>query len=901
MKRIAAIVLLFGLLFPTLLRSQGETSNWYFGNGAGITFNTDGSIAPQTNGKLDTFEGCATISDSFGELLFYTDGITVYNQDHIVMSNGDDLFGDSSGTQSAIIVPKPGSEDIYFVFTVDASISAEDPDNGLNYSIIDMSLNNGKGEITRKNVSLLKDCSEKVTAVVRDCFDESLWLLTFASENGNSANFNTFHAFEINQTGVVKKSIKSTFVDLNIEDPRGYLKISPNGEKLANANMKDGLFVYDFNATTGIVSNQQKVFISGNYTAPYGIEFAPNSQYLYVHASNDIFERTGNISSLLQYDITVPEISETLETLDTQNIYRGALQLGPDGKIYRTNAISYFQGTPYLSVINHPNKKGKDSNYQHKAIELNGKNSTQGLPQFIQSFFDKVNLLKNQDGATGSSLEICAGEDFTLETDVIAEGIYEWEKDGIILPNNGNILKVASTIDNDSGRYRVTITTSNPEDCPVIGEALIRVIPLPSNQIFELVQCDFDSNSTDGITLINLEQITNEFPFDFTFYANSQDLANDISISNPKIYRNTQAFSQTVFYKAVNLLGCDDSGEFTILVNASTIALNPDNTFTSCEGTFEDDVLKGTFDLDAIRRNQYPNLDVAFYAELADVALEENPIEGILNSSNTTLYVRIESANQCLGVEMISLEVQPIPTLSLETEFQVCTDGEPLIIDAPLGFNSYHWYKTDEQTIFEMGNTQQVSISNVGTYSLEVGIEHQNGNQTTSCTTITDFVVTPSNRAIFEEITITDFSEQNSIGVLVSGDGDYEYSLDGIAFQEDTLFENISPGFYTVYARDKKGCGISEEETAVVGFPKFFTPNGDGANDTWQLIGTNSDLNQGNITIYDRYGKLLKQVAVAAQGWDGTINGTPLPASDYWFRVSVEGRKQFNGHFALKR
>ncbi len=172
MKRIAAIVLLFGLLFPTLLRSQGETSNWYFGNGAGITFNTDGSIAPQTNGKLDTFEGCATISDSFGELLFYTDGITVYNQDHIVMSNGDDLFGDSSGTQSAIIVPKPGSEDIYFVFTVDASISAEDPDNGLNYSIIDMSLNNGKGEITRKNVSLLKDCSEKVTAVVRDCFDE---------------------------------------------------------------------------------------------------------------------------------------------------------------------------------------------------------------------------------------------------------------------------------------------------------------------------------------------------------------------------------------------------------------------------------------------------------------------------------------------------------------------------------------------------------------------------------------------------------------------------------------------------------------------------------------------------------------------------------------------------------
>ncbi|VAW11443.1 hypothetical protein MNBD_BACTEROID03-1338 [hydrothermal vent metagenome] len=141
----------FLFAWPRLIHAvRGETSNWCFGNGAGTTFNDDGTVSANTNGRLNTFEGCTTISDPAGDLLFYTDGITVYNQDHVVMENGNGLFGDSSSTQSAIIIPKPDDPDIYYIFMGDTSIAENDVDRGLNYSEVDISLNGGNGAIVQR-------------------------------------------------------------------------------------------------------------------------------------------------------------------------------------------------------------------------------------------------------------------------------------------------------------------------------------------------------------------------------------------------------------------------------------------------------------------------------------------------------------------------------------------------------------------------------------------------------------------------------------------------------------------------------------------------------------------------------------------------------------------------------
>ncbi len=901
MMRVASIVLLLGLFTPALFFGQGETSNWYFGNGAGITFNTDGSVTPVTNGKLDTFEGCATISDSFGDLLFYTDGIIVYDQDHSVMQNGGNLLGDPSSTQSALIVPKPGDPDIFYIFTVDTSAFENDPDRGLNYSIVDISLNNGKGAVTQKNIPLLNDCSEKIAAVIKDCSNQSIWLLTFASVGGTSNTFDTFHAFEINETGVVRPAVKTTFDDLRIDDPRGYLKISPDGKKLASANMKGGLYVYDFDAVTGKLANQEHVFISGSNKAPYGVEFSPNSEFLYIHVSNDIFADSGHQSSLLQYDMQALDISESQEIIDTRSIYRGALQLGDNGKIYRTSAKSYFEGAPFLSVIHNPNQKGDAANYEHNAISLNGKNATQGLPPFIQSFFNKITLIKNADGTTSGSLSICAGEPARLEVEEIPGATYTWEKDGQPLANTGNILQIPATTDADSGKYRLTIQTGNPIDCPVIGEALIEVAPLPETNAIALEQCDIDANNSDGFTVFDLGQANNGKALDFVFYETLQDRELENHIANPEAYTNTQAFSQTLFYSVTNALGCSDTGEITLLVNSTTVDVSTLSPIMICDDSQVDAALIGTIDLDDLLQKEFADQEASFYSSLSDATLEDNALEGNFRTSDTTIYVRIEDDNQCRTVQSIAIVVNPLPELFLEDTYQVCSDGEALVIDAPFGFDSYTWFNLDNGQHSEIGTSQQIRISNGGNYSLEVGVVYENMGTSVRCTTTTEFVVRQSNRATFTAINIEDFSDNNTIMALVSGDGAYEFSLDGDSYQDEPLFENLEPGFYTVFAQDKNGCGISEKEIAVVGFPKFFTPNGDGSNDTWQLIGAGKDMVAGSISIHDRYGRLLKQLDAKGMGWDGNFTGQLLPASDYWFKITLINGREFKGHFALKR
>ena len=120
--------------------------------------------------------------------------------------------------------------------------------------------------------------------------------------------------------------------------------------------------------------------------------------------------------------------------------------------------------------------------------------------------------------------------------------------------------------------------------------------------------------------------------------------------------------------------------------------------------------------------------------------------------------------------------------------------------------------------------------------------------------------------------------------------------------QDSNVFEDISPGLYTVYVRDKNDCGITDELVSVIGFPKFFTPNNDGTNDFWQVRGINNQFQANSlIFIFDRYGKLLTKLNPLSSGWDGTYNGANMPASDYWFKVELEDGRTFTSHFSLKR
>ncbi len=904
MNKTITFLLWLGIIFPVFIFGQGETSNWYFGNGAGIVFNNDGSVSPITDGKLETFEGCATISDSSGNLLFYTDGITVYDWTHSVMENGRGLYGDPSSTQSALIVPAPSSPDIFYIFTVDTSTFENDPDNGLNYSVVDISRNNGNGAVVEKNINLLKDCSEKITAVIKECSDQSIWLMTLASENGTTGFFNTYHAFEVNANGVVTNPIRTTFSDLQIEDPRGYLKFSSDGTKMASAHMRFGLYLYDFDAETGKLSNQNRVSLPAPDNNPYGIEFSPNGKYLYVHASNDVQAALGHTSSLFQLDMEAGDISDSRVVLDKRGVYRGALQLGSNGTIYRTLSESYFRGSSFLGVIHNPNGGGLGAEYIHNAIALNGKIGTQGLPPFIQSFFNKIELIQNEDGTTSSSLDLCEGEPFLLEAENIPGAIYTWKKDGVVFQNPGvNSFQIDTANETHSGKYSLEILLPDPKECPILGESLINVHPLPPNDPLTLVQCDVDiGSSPDGVTTINLGQVEPNSEYTYTFFETIQDRDTENPIPDPERFVNTQAFNQTLYYKVTNALGCASFGELQLRIQSVDLDESAQMTYYACDDDPGDQILKGTFDLENFGRSNYPQNEVVFYRNLEDVTLEQDPLPNIHITEPTVIFARLENLNQCEDILEIQLQVNPSPNFSLPPVHLLCTDNPNLSITGPDGFDTYTWFKEEGDFQEVVSDNQQIDILEIGNYVLEVGYVYEVDGETQICTNQKGFAVLPSNKAVIEDILIEDISENNTVQIMVSGDGDYEFSMDEAPFQDEAFFEDVAPGFRTISIRDKNGCGRIEELVSVIGYPKFFTPNGDGINDIWQIIGVDNRFQTNTlVTIFNRYGKKVAQIVPNDSGWNGTYNAEALPASDYWFSAILEDGREFKGHFALKR
>jgi hypothetical protein len=366
---------LFWLLMVAVhvAHAQNQANNWYFGNHAGITFNFGSPPVALTGSAMNTDEGCSTISDGNGNLLFYTDGTTVWNRNHTEMFNGTGLFGSFSSTQSSVAVPKPGSNRFFYLFTVPAY-----PQNagGLCYSLVDMQLDGGLGGIVvgEKNIMLQLDVTEKLTAV-KHANNTDIWVMTHERNN------NIFDAFLITSSGlnpIAVKSISGSNHGSGMSN-MGYMKASPNGVHIACALHSPANFVelFDFNSSTGVVSNPIKF---NNYPDPYGLEFSPNSQLMY-------FGTLSGGGYLYQADLSSGNstiILASLVQVANLGLALAALQIGPDGKLYVINTYE-----PYLHQIHNPNSVGS-VNYTVNAISLSGNYANLGLPTFIQSYFNPV-------------------------------------------------------------------------------------------------------------------------------------------------------------------------------------------------------------------------------------------------------------------------------------------------------------------------------------------------------------------------------------------------------------------------------------------------------------------------------------------------------------------------------
>lgn len=447
------------------------------------------------------------------------------------------------------------------------------------------------------------------------------------------------------------------------------------------------------------------------------------------------------------------------------------------------------------------------------------------------------------------------------------------------------------------------IKVTNSEGCFKIKEITLIVNPLPQVVNTSLVQCDPGFNP-DGVTLFNLneavaELTNNDANFNVTFFYNGNSInSNYTNVSNP----------QQIDVFITNLsTGCSSFSTVDLSVNV----VNPTVTIPPIcdEETSEDGF--GSFDLDNADLVLTPTQTVRYYESLNDALLEQNQITNVNDYTNltpydATIYFRIEEQNSCNGIGTLALKVNRLPNLlkTIEKDYYVCENlpVKFISIDArllegnPSNF-TYEWFK-DNVAINE--TTYSIQVNKPGVYSVIV-------TNTDGCSKTREIPVLNSSNAIIDDIIIEDVTtKSNSITVVLNpaSIGNFVYTLDyedGI-YQTSNFFDNVLPGFHTIYIKDLNGCGTVQRQIAIIGAPKYFTPNGDGYNDTWKIAGISQYFSPSTVTyVYDRFGKFLHQIFALDNGWDGTFNGTPLPADDYWYVINLEDGRTVKGHFSLKR
>jgi gliding motility-associated-like protein len=796
--------------------SQGEANHWYFGNNTGIDFDSGNPTTVQT-GQLNTIEGCTSISSAAGALLFYTNGHTVWNKNHQVMANGTGLYGDLSSSQAAVVVKKPESNSIYYIITTNPF----DDSGGLRYSEVDMSQGNGMGTVTNKNVLLYQNTTEKI-AIVNSANGEDVWAVTHVYGSDE------FRAFLITENGISASSVSSnTGLVVSSDDDHanaiGYMKISPDGKKLAICHTyltKAELF--DFDPSTGIVSNP--VVISNEGLHVYGAEFATNSDVLYISSVDEM--------KLFQYDLTSDDIQGSRIMLGQLPATLGALQLGPNGKIYVAMAE-----TNQLSVIANPDTVG-NCNLQINSIYLDGM-CMLGLPSFNASFFDDTIKIQNTCAASPSTFTVSTGQNIQSVT---------WDFGDNTTSTELNPSHIYAT----GGEYIVTATVSN-SNCNIIKSKKFTIAPAPeAHEIADQALC-IASGEVYHLTQNNAAILNGQSTSDFSI-AYYISLADAQTNSNAVVDYTLQPGTVTFYASVTNIItGCSAITNFSVSASLMPGAVIPGD-YTICE----DYPYDGSESFDLTLKNveilggQDSNVfHVQYFHSQNDAEANLNPISSPYTNTlaEETLYARVSNVDEvCYLIVPLQLRVIQNPKATPISDYVICDNGP---YD---GFADFD---------LETKNTEAL------------------GSLPASGYVVTYY---------------TQLSDAENNVAAISG----LYTNTVLWQTVYARVESIHGGcaVITPFHLDVKECEQAPPAAVQFGYPKFFSPNGDNINDSWQIVCSNPS--EIIITIFDRNGKMIKRMSGSEPGWDGTLNGHDMPPSDYWFIVTAKA-KEYKGHFSLLR
>ena len=726
MKKLLFLFIIF--LASLDITAQGEASNWYFGNGAGLIFDVNtGTVTTDASAinTIDTNEGCSSISDPNGNLLFYTDGRSVWNAAHQVMPNGNyntglGLLGDPSSTSSAVIIPKPGNADQYYIFTVDEPHhnnswafpnqgptdingntltqyddnggnggfipTADDGfNNGFNYSLVDLTLNGGLGDVvdSEKNVHLVTynpndseqesyKCSEKITAV-EHADGQSYWVIT--------QFINIFYAFRVDSSGVNPNPVTS---QLSPAIPTsgyrrnaiGYIKSSPNGSKLAVCHNQNGnvegsaqnnsgsFWLYDFDNASGTVSNGQGLLLS---TVAYGTDFSADSKKLYVSNNNRI----------IQFDLEAPNIAASQTIVHQQVNFLAAVQLGPDGRIYICNT----QSTNSLDIINSPNELGVACDYITNGISLSpGTNARLGLPPFIQSFLIARIEAEN----------VCLGDStlFTVDSSETYNSIL-WDFGDTNTSTESNPMHVYSA----PGTYSVTATLTTDTEIKTFNTSVtIYEVPI-AYQANNIDVCDDNNDgifSLDLSTLVDTEILGSQdaTTFNISYFESLDDANNDLNeVTIPYLNSNNP---QEIFARIENTdhNECYDTTSFFITVYNTPIA-NSVEDLEVCDNNIDGNDSNGQITTNLLDINvlvlgnqNATDYAITYHSSQSDA---DNGLNNLTSSyynltpNQEEVFIRIENVlyTDCFDTTSFNIIVNPVPEAFDVSLFQCDEDGIP--------------------------------------------------------------------------------------------------------------------------------------------------------------------------------------------------------------------------------
>jgi gliding motility-associated-like protein len=681
LKKTGILICFLFLIFE--LSAQKEANIWYFGNRAGLDFNYN-PPKQLLNSSMGTRGGCSSISDSNGNLLFYTNGTAVWNKKHDTMRNGFDLFGSSNTCQPALIVQQYGKS-LYYVFTCDSLTNSNRTNRGVCYSIVDMSLNNGNGAVVFKNKLLFNYSCGKISAVFHKN-NRDVWIAIIKRAS------DSIYTYKLSDTGLsspfIQRNIGVIVGAGNINFPVGQMKFSNNGKYLAYTNTTDTNYVdintvhiMDFNNETGLLSNSKTILDFPNQEGVYGIEFAPNNQILYIGGRSIIFQipigsiKDSSVVSKISYNI--------MSGVYWQWDRIGDLQIAPDGKIYIARNLDSF-----LSVIQFPDSFGAKCAYKIKGVFLQKKMSFFGLPAFVQSSIYYPVCLKADTTCLFDSVL------FKIENTKIDS--VEWDfGDGY---KTKGLTKWAKHLYNDSGNYQVQAKLFRPNltDTVISTSVFIAFIKHPK----------FTSDTTlcIGQNLLLKTLDMSIFSYAWNTGSNSPSLlinsAGFYKVSLQNKYCKLSDSIRVKYGKKPQVFIGNDTAfckQFSLVLDANN--QYKDYLWNTGQTTYKITVnQEGQYHIRVIDSNQCPaadtiNIDVIKKPEISlsldsvscrYVALsfnKQNGVQYVWNTGDTSpliqvnqkgLYVVTASNQFCSNSDSILVNLLPKPVVNLGADTLIC-------------------------------------------------------------------------------------------------------------------------------------------------------------------------------------------------------------------------------------